>query len=292
MYPVCFVEKFRFFIYSGIIYFQKICISSYPFSMFLIILYFNLYSEALHTHRFRLTDTYVPRTPFPSQIHRPCLLFSSKMTQPPSFDRFITNPSSMTSALCEPFLIPGGEASCSYLFQSSLSADSLLVVALAIPRHSSPSSLPFGQCSQCHQKRGKSFHVGFFLELYIDYPISLSHPQHIPSPLLLSCFPFPLYVWTVSKSCATHPLLFPSITLARLDFAILSDLPALQKLQKFLFSPVSFSVACGLPDLPQQHLLLPPAVPGAHSLSLHTPWPCLTGTGSRQGLLSAGGSCW
>lgn len=77
MYPVCFVEKFRFFIYSGIISFQKICISSYPFSMFLIILYFNLYSEALHTHRFRLTDTYMPRTPSPSQMHRPCSLLSS-----------------------------------------------------------------------------------------------------------------------------------------------------------------------------------------------------------------------
>lgn len=187
MYPVCFVEKFRFFIYSGIIYFQKICISSYPFSMFLIILYFNLYSEALHTHRFRLTDTYVPRTSSPSQIHRPCLLFSSKMTQPPSFDRFITNPSSMTSALCEPFLIPGGEASCSYLFQSSLSADSLLVVALPIPRHSSPSSLPFGQCSQCHQKRGKSFHVGFFGTIHRLSYISVPSSAHSSptSPFLL-----------------------------------------------------------------------------------------------------------
>lgn len=103
--------------------------------------------------------------------------------------------------------------------------------------------------------------------------MSLSHPQHTPAPLLLSCFPSRLYVWMVSKSCATRSLLFPSITLARLDFAILSDSPASQKLQKFLFSMVSFSVACGLPDLPLQHLLFPATVPGAHSCSLQTSGP-------------------
>ena len=52
---------------------------------------------------------------------------------------------------------------------------------------------------------------------------------------------------------------------------------ALQKLQKLLFSTgctkvtsTLVSVACGLPDLPQQHLFLPPTSPVAHSLSPQT----------------------
>lgn len=71
-------------------------------------------------------------------------------------------------------------------FQSSLPADSLLVVALPIPRHSSPSSLPFGQCSQCHQKHRGNFHIGF-LELYIDYSMSVPSSTHTSptSPFLL-----------------------------------------------------------------------------------------------------------
>lgn len=59
--------------------------------------------------------------------------------------------------------------------------------------------------------------------------------------------------------------------------------------QKFLLCSFSFSVTCGLPDLPQQHLLFSAPVPGAGSWSLQTLWPSREG---RQGWLSAGGSCW
>lgn len=126
--------------------------------------------------------------------------------------------------------------------------------------------------------------------LYVDYLSSLSHPQVTAAPLL-SCFPFHLFSWTFSKSCATHLLLFPLITWTRLDSTLLSDLLAVQKLQKTLFSTGLFSVACGLPDLPQQHLFLPPTSPVAHSLSLHILKTLLTAMGNGQGLLSAGGSC-
>lgn len=85
-------------------------------------------------------------------------------------------------------------------------------------------------------------------------------------------------------------MLFPLITLTRLDSALLLDLLALQKLQKLPFSTGLFSIACGLPDLPWQHLFLPPTSPTACSLSpqiLETLPHC---HGKRAGLFSAGGS--
>ena len=98
-----------------------------------------------------------------------------------------------------------------------------------------PPSLPLPSIPIATKNLGKVF-ISCLPGLSVAYLSSLSHPQHVPAPLLLSCFPFHFYGWRGSKGCATHLLLFPLITLARLDSALLSDLLALQKWQKLLLS--------------------------------------------------------
>lgn len=111
----------------------------------------------------------------------------------------------------------------------------------------------------------------------------------MPAPLL-SCFPFNLYSWTASKSWATHLLLFPLITWARLDYALLSDLLALQKLHnRFLvlvFSPLPGDSLISLSSIPSSRPPAPCPIPCPHRSS-RPPLPAL---GDGQGF-PAGGSC-
>lgn len=55
------------------------------------------------------------------------------------------------------------------------------------PGNLSPSSLPFGLCSQCHQKHRQSFHVGFFEIIHGLSYVAVSSSAHTSptSPFLL-----------------------------------------------------------------------------------------------------------